>query len=135
MRAGLTAAFALAAMLGIWAALSRLFYSLGMQWWSVSVIAAVSAMAAIAFAWPAARVAGAGAMSKVASACYLSVGLIAPATFVAGVVTGVPAPGWVNPLLLAITFCSAGLYMRGTDASTRESAAAQAPRIRRATPE
>jgi hypothetical protein len=135
MRASLTAALALAATAGLGAGLSRLCSSLGMPWWNVSIVASLSAMAAIAVAWPVARVDGSGATAMVASACYLAIGMIAPLTTLTSLVTGLAAPAWVDPTLFGMTFLSAGLYMRGTDPSIRESAAARLPRIRRATQE
>ncbi len=59
-----------------------------------------------------ARLARTEAVSKVSSICYLLVVLVAPLTYLASAAGRLSAPAWMGPLLLVVTFLSAGLYLK-----------------------
>jgi hypothetical protein len=81
-------------------------------WWSLPVAASAGAMGTIALCALIARLARTEAVSKVSSICYLLVVVVAPLTYLASAGGRLSAPEWMGPLLLGLTFLSAGLYLK-----------------------
>lgn len=112
MRARATALLGLVAFLGVVSARFLLSTFTAAPWWSLPVAASAGSLGTIAVCALIARLASTEAVSKVSSICYLLVVLIAPLTYLASAGGRLSAPGWMGPLLLVVTFLSAGLYMK-----------------------
>ena len=112
MRAGRTVLLGLVAFLGVVSARFLVSTFAAAPWWDLPVAASAGAMGTIALCALIARLAGTEAVSKVASFCYLLVAVVAPLTFLASAGGRLSAPLWMGPLLMVVTFLSAGLYLK-----------------------